>query len=586
MLLGPELFIILLMYLPLISELTLILVAGLIGGIVSQKLKLPVVTGYLVVGILIAAVFQDKIRANETIPILADIGIALLLFSVGLEFSIDKTSKISRPALLGAVVQVLVTTFLGFIIFPFFLHVDMVSSLLLAFGISLSSTSVVMKILADNNEVRTLHGEIMAGWLIAQDLFVIPVTVIIPVLARNQGNLLIGLGESLIKVVIVGYLMLLLGRKFIPFVFEKIARLSSKELMLTSSFALSLFLSHLTQNFLGSFALGAFLGGFILSASSLKYDINVQVRSLRDILAAVFFVSIGFLLSPSYLLHSWWKVLLLTVIVLVIKFVVIFWIVRYLGFHSKIAFLVSMGLLEVGEFAFVLARIGYAQKIVNEDAYQLMVSTTIISLLLTSFFMTKSRHFYKISREFIKTKSKPLHDMIFNHHDKSMTDSSGDARILFDHVILIGYGRVGRIISKVLEISKIGVVIVDEDYKNLEPLLNTGSYFIYGDAEESEILERANLEKARLAVIAIPDIAASEHIIRIIKSINPKLKIIGRAHDVEDVKKLNGLGVKDIIEPEFEASVSMSEVILDELVGDTRKSRRVLSEILKEHAHA
>lgn len=574
------------MYLPLIFELTIILTSAFFGGIISKKLKFPVVAGYLVVGIFVAALFQDKVKGSQTIPVLANIGIALLLFSNGLEFSLDRLSKATKNATFGAVVQVLLITLLGFLVFPKILGLNIPNSLILAFGISLSSTSIVLKILEDTKETRTIHGEIMIGWLIAQDLFTIPMIVLIPVFAKANGNIALDFGLAILKMLVVGYLILLLGKKFVPFVFEKVAKLSSKELMLVGSFALSLGLGLLTQRYLSSFALGAFLGGIVLSSSYVRFEINSEVRPLRDLFSAIFFVSIGFLLNPSYLLANFLQIILLVLFVLVLKFIVIFLIVSYLGFHTRISFLVALGLLEVGEFAFVLARTGVDQHVLTENTYQLIVSTTIVSLLLASYFMSIAKKLYKVFKSYIKSHSKILYNAIFVKFDKSIVSFPGEVSTISNHVILIGFGRVGKIIAKALSISKVPFIIIDYDFKKLEELVNTSQPFVYGDPVDDDILENANIEQAKLLVVAIPDIYASEHIIKHAKHLNGSVKIIGRVGSDEEARLLNRLGVKELIEPEFEASMTISEIILDDLIGDSKKGRKVLSEIVKEHLNA
>ncbi len=571
------------MYLPLITELTIIFTLGLFGGILSKRFKMPVVAGYLVLGALASIVFQGRIKSNQAVLILADLGIALLLFSNGLEFSLERLSKATHIAMLGALVQVLATSLFGFLIFPKLLNISFPNALILAFGISLSSTSVVLKILNDKNEARTLHGELMIGWLIAQDLLVVPMILFIPIIAKANGNLIPDLIYALLKAILIGYLILLLGKKFIPYIFQKLARLSSKELMLVASFALSLLLGSLTQKYLGSFALGAFLGGVVLSSSYLKFEVKEEIRPFRDLFSVIFFVTIGFLLNPAYLIHNPLKVAGLTLLVLGIKFIVIFFLVSYLGFHTKVAFIVSLSLLEVGEFAFVLARLSFLQGGISDETYQLIVSTTVISLLLTSYFMSNAKRFYKSAKDFFKVRSKLFYNLLFVGFDKNGTSSHNYVKEnLKDHIILIGYGRVGKLISKVLDISKVSYVVVDYDFKTLEPLIGTDKVFVYGDPMDEDILEFLETKTAKLLVLAIPDLFSSEHIIRKTKNVNPSIKIIGRAHSHDDVKKLNMLGVKDVIEPEFEASLTISEKILEEILGEGRKTRKVISEIIKE----
>ncbi|OGC49792.1 hypothetical protein A2716_00305 [candidate division WWE3 bacterium RIFCSPHIGHO2_01_FULL_40_23] len=574
------------MYLPLITELTIILVAALVGGIISRKLKLPVVAGYLVIGVVVSAIFQERIRSNQTIPVLANIGVALLLFSAGLEFSLDRLSKTAKNATIGASVQVFLTALISFFVFSRFLNLGITDSLILSFGISLSSTSIVLKLLNDAKETRTLHGELMIGWLIAQDLLTIPMFILIPIFANGKGNLTITASTALLKIGVIGYLILLLGRKFIPFFFERLARLSSKELMMVGGFALSLIFGILTESYFQSFAIGAFLAGVVLSASYVRFEIGSDMRPLRDIFSAVFFVTIGFLISPSFIVSHAAQIVFLTVFVLILKFLVIFLIVSYLGFHTRISFLASLGLLEVGEFAFVLARSGISHGVISENTYQLIVSTTVISLLLTSYFMSSSKKFYKVVKEGIRNRSRVAYDAIFTRFDKSVVSFPGAETELKHHVVLVGFGRVGKMIAKVLELSKVNFVVIDYDFSVLDPLLETKQPFVYGDPVDEDILETANLSEARLLVVAIPDVYSSEYIIRKAKKISSSVKIIGRAENSQDAKVLNSLGVKDVIEPEFEASLSMSEIVLEELMGDAKKGRKVLSEIAKAHSYA
>lgn len=571
------------MSLPLLNEITIVLISGLIGGIISKKLKLPVIAGYLVTGTILGAFLRGRVELHDIVPLLADMGIALLLFSVGLEFSLDRLSKTTKPALMGALAQVFLTTLIAFWFFYALFHLNVLNAFILAFAVSLSSTSVVLKLLNESKDIKTLHGEVMVSWLIVQDFLTIPVIMLLPLISKGGSNFLPDFLFFVVKVAIVFYLVLILGKRFIPKFFEKLAKLSSKELMLIASFALSLLMGVLTDKYLGSFALGAFLGGFILSSSSLRFEIDSDVRPLRDIFATIFFVSIGFLLDPVFVFQNIITILLLTIFVIILKFVVVYIICSYLSFHSRISFLVSVGLIEIGEFAFVLGRLASAQNIIDAKTYQLIVSATVISLIFTSYFILEGKRLYKNVRRFVRGRSRFIYNFVFTKLDRAYVHIPEGVESYKDHVVLVGYGRVGKIIARVLELSKIKFIVIDNDFKVLEPFFNTEKPFVYGDPIDEDILEIANVKEARLLVIAIPDIHTIEHVTRKARDLNNSIHIIGRSSSTEETKYLNTIKIKDVIEPEFEAAISVSEAIMEDLLGDEKKSRRVISEITKEH---
>jgi len=548
---------------PLITEIAIVVLAAFLGGLTAHRFKIPLVVGYLVVGLVFGSVYSEKIQSREFINFFSEIGIALLLFTLGLEFSLDRLKVVGRPAITAGVVQILFTAILGLLFIPAILNIDYKEALFLGFAVSLSSTAVVVKILYDRGEIDTPYGELQVGWLIAQDLAVLPLMVFLPLLSdRGVGETdgIWGIIVPVFKSGLLLYLTLVLGRKIIPILFKKLALFNNRELLLLASFAFAIIFSALTNELGMSFALGAFLAGLILSTASVNHEVFAEVRPIRDLFASIFFVSIGFLVSISFLIKNIIPILLLTLFVIFFKFAIVFFVSLFLKYHTKTAFLTGVGLFQIGEFSFILASMGRSEGILEDRLVSILTASAILTLIISPFASLRAPLFYKKIFTFLKIKYPKFYNKFFK--SKDMRVSFPTREELKGHVLVIGFGRVGRQICHILDIANTSYVVIDQNLKSLDYLKRQGKPYVYGDAIEGEILELAGIKNAKAVVVAIGDVTDSELILNHSLRLNPKAKFVARAHKDIDAARLKIRGVASVIQPEFEASISLARAAL------------------------
>lgn len=538
-------------------ELFFVLAAGVIGGIGAKLLKLSPIIGYLIAGVVFGNLFTFNSASIQTF---AQIGIILLLFSIGLEMSLSKLGRMLSPAVIGAALQILLGTGLMYILLAI-LGIAALPALVLALGFSLSSTAVIFKVLADRGEGETIHGELMLAWSLAQDLAVVPIIIILPILAQNLrgGSVAVLLLLALGKAVLVVGATIVLGKIVVPLIIHRIASSNSRELLVLASIALALGTAALTSYLGISPALGAFLAGLVISQSQENHAVFAETRPLRDLFVALFFITLGFLIRIPLVLANWWIILLLVLGVLVIKIVVVWFLSLALGFHGKTAVAASLGLAQAGEFSFVLFSLAQTLKIMSNDTVSIGFATALLTLIATPLLFKIAAPFWRRVKSGTSG-SNFLHSFLtgFDRRYSGGSEMSG-------HIIICGFGRVGGWVGKALEAMGVKYVVVDYDQSVVAKEKAKGTPVIYGDPGEAEVLEQAGIAGAKAIVIAIPDRVAQEEIISLVQTKYPSVKIISRVHLDEDFEKMKLLRVHKIIQPEFEASLAMVKAIMDSM---------------------
>lgn len=544
-----------------VKDLEFILVSAFLGGFVAQLFRIPLVVGYLTTGVIFSFFFGQYIGRSE-VESIAIIGVAFLMFTLGLEFSLHRLKKLGEIIVVGSLVQIILTILLGVVLFPLF-GFDLYNSLFLGCVFSLSSTAVVVKILSDKGELDTLSGEITVGWLLVQDLFTLPLIILLPIISPSlsgSGGVLWGIlsiGKA-ISLIIASLLFLIVGRRFIPLLLDKIAQTKMRELLLVAVVSLCLLFASVASYLGFSFAIGAFIAGMLIASTASNHAIFSEVRPLRDVFSIVFFISLGFILKPIFIWENIGMILIITTLILLVKFLISSFLVLYLGYHSKVAFTVGLALTSVGEFAFIIAQLGFEQQMITERTYLTILSVAMISLSVSSPLLMYAQSLYKFIQNFI-TRYMPFMRRYFDQFDKQVEHTELTFQ---NHVVVLGHGRVGKYISKVLYDSNISYVVVDYNNHILKNLRLQGVFVIYGDPSEIDVLRAANLPNARVVIIAIPDRYAQELVISNCLFLNPNIKIICRIHHEEDHIRLKSLGVESIIQPEFEAAVSITSKLL------------------------
>lgn len=535
-------------------SLLLAVAAAFIGGILAKKFKLAPIVGYIVSGIFLG-VFLSK---ETDVAKLAELGIVLLLFSLGLEFPLKKIVKIFKSVFWAVIVQAVLVTLLTFL-FLIKTGFPQIPSLIIAFGIFCSSTAVVVKTLSDRGETETVHGEIMIGWLLIQDLLVIPAVVLLTSFAGGGASWPVIFGTAVLKAFYVVVTTLILGRLAISFLIHRVAAFNSRELLLLASFALATGVAYLTYLLGISPALGAFLAGLVLADSAESHAIFAETRPLRDIFVAVFFVTLGFMVRPEILFGNFGKIFVLAAFIILVKTVCNLVIAAAFGLRGKTVVAVSLGLSQVGEFSFVIFSLAASLKLLRLEDVSVVVASVLITLVATPFLF---RSIIPVWRRLKKiTAGYPRLHRYFATGEEQRPENTP----FQNHIIICGYGRVGGWVGRALDEIKVPFVIVEYSQEIVSFLKKRGYPVIYGDPGEEEVLEAAGIRLAKAVVLAIPDRISQEMLISHVQSVAPGLKIISRVHRDEDWARLKLMKIHKVVQPEFEAAVAIVRILLTEM---------------------
>ena len=535
-------------------DLMLVLGAAAAGGYTVSRLGQPVLLGYLGSGLVIGPLGLNLIRDTANIQELAEIGVAFLLFALGVQFSLEELNRVRNIALQGSLFQIGITTGLVTAITVSFGWVDsLAQGLFWGALLSLSSTAVVLKTLSERGETNTRHGQIMLAILIAQDLALGLMLAIVP--AINQpGPLWQVVGLVLLKVISFLIVAVLVGRFVIPVVIRQVALTESSELFLLTLVALCLGVAIITARLGLSIEIGAFVAGLMIAEVDYADQALGKVLPLRDTFASLFFVSIGMLIDPEVLVENIGRILGLVSLVMVGKALVILPIVLLFGYSLKTAVLTSCGINQIGEFSFVLAIVGLENQLITQETYLLLLGTTAITLVLTP-------TSFQLSAPLTRWIHRQPRLMRLLGKLESPQPSMG-AEAIANHVVVAGYGRVGGVIIELLHQQNHPVLVLENSEVAVQSLRRQGIPFIMGDADAELILARANLTMAKALVIALPDPISTRLLLKRARAIAPKLDIIARAHTTRELDQLSQLGAQEVVQPEFEAALTLCTHLL------------------------
>jgi monovalent cation:H+ antiporter-2, CPA2 family len=541
------------------GDIALILVAALLGGLIARRLRLPLILGYILAGVVVGPnTGGPTVSSVHDIELLAEIGVALLLFAIGLHFSLDELAPVRRVALAGTAAQMALTILFGYAL-----------GRLLGFGwqeaawfgalLSLSSTAVVLKSLSEQGVMGTLSSRVIVGMLVAQDLAVLPLIILLPELG-NIGAGLSELGVAAVEAAIFVAVMLVFGRRVLPWLMARIASWNSRELFLISVVAIGVGVGYATYLFGLSFAFGAFVAGLVLSQSDYSHQALADVEPLRDVFAMLFFVSVGMLLDPTFLLENAGTVALVVLFVFALKGLIFAGTVRAFGYGNIIPFAVGLGLFQVGEFSFVIARVGLGAETISQRSYSIMLTTAVVTMALTPFAMRLAPLVYGRWRERFPKEAMST----FNLPEKG----------LGDHVIIAGYGRVGSFVARLLARLEQQFVVVDSNPGPGDRARDAGYPVVYGDAGAEPVLEAAGVRRARLVIVTVSDPVGARLVVTRVRSLNPNVHVVARTKTVEQLEELGRLGVYEAVHPESEAGLELGRQALSHLgvaVGDIQR---------------
>jgi monovalent cation:H+ antiporter-2, CPA2 family len=542
--------------------LILVLLSAFIGGFLAFKIRLPSLVGYIVAGVIVGNV-TPQYASHPILKTISDTGVTLLLFTLGIEFSFHRLSHIFKGIGRIAIIQVLLcigifTLLLVGFRFPF------IPSLFIGSALALSSTAVVVKILSEKGELETIPGETATGWLVVQDLMVIPLLILLPAIVTVSGHPELGIAGiigsivlSIGKASIVLLVILFFGRIVIPKVLTVVSALGSRELFLISTIGIVLLASVGTYVAGLSAPMGAFIAGLIIAETGQNHAVFSEIRPLRDLFAVVFFTTIGMMLPLGVVTHIWGMVLLFTVIVLFVKWFVVYALSRARGYHKKTAFLVAVFLLPMSEFGFILAAVGSSLGVLNQTQTVFLVALTFVTIFVSAPLLSSGQKLYYSFSKTLGRKFPRLFPEIGEMHE------AGGLSVA-NHIVICGYGRVGRYVGRALQMAEIPFVVVDYDHHTVSMLRAKGIEVVYGDPADIDVLDFAQVDLARAIIVAIPDRHTQELIIGNALTLNKKIRIYCRTHHEEDQTHLKSLGVQTIVQPEFEASLSIVAKLLSE----------------------
>ncbi|HEY9856327.1 MAG TPA: cation:proton antiporter [Stenomitos sp.] len=550
----------------LLRDLAAALAAALGMGLLFYRLKQPVIIGYLLAGLIVGPYGLKFVSDIHTIESLADLGVMLLMFALGVEFSISELAPVKRVALIGGSLQVALTIALTAGASHFF-GLSLGAGLLLGGMIALSSTIIVLKVLLERGELESAHGKALLGLLVVQDLSVVLMMVVMP----NLGDPAKILGWPMLWAVLKagGFLglVILLGTRLFPIIMRRVAATRNKELFLLAGIFLC-FGTAASSYLIGlSLALGAFIAGIVVSESDHSHQILADVLPMRDLFATLFFVSIGMLINPAFLMGNLPAVLLLVLAIVLGKSLLGFAIARGFGYGGRTALGVGLGLAQIGEFSFVLAKMGEQQGLIGPDLFSLILTGALITIVLTPLLMQLPTPLYlAVARLGWAHPKRPG-----GVKAKIVT---GELTGLVDHVVICGFGRVGHNLGEVLIHNHTPVLVIEMDPNVLTDLRRRGVPCIYGDSSNLAVLQHARLPLAKAVVVTLPDPLSCQLAVQNARRLNAKVDIIARAHRSQDMADLYHLGATEVVQPEFEASLEVIRSTLGKIGYSSREIQR------------
>lgn len=529
------------------SDLVIIIIAGFAGGILARLARQPFVLGYILAGLVIGPFTPGITVSNlHEIEMLAEIGVALLLFALGLEFSLRELKPVRHIALIGTPIQIMLIILFGFALGRL-LGYDWNSALWLGALLSLSSTMVVLKTLMNQGYLGTLSSRVMIGMLIIQDLAIVPMMIILPQL-QAPDSLVLHLSLAAGKAVVFLLLMIWLGTRLIPWVIRKVVQWSSRELFLLTVTAIALGVGYGTYLFGLSFALGAFVAGIVISESDYSHQALSDVIPLRDIFGLLFFTSVGMLLDPGFVRENLAGITLLVGASILGKSVVfagLSWLFKY---RRVIPLAVGLGMAQIGEFSFILARTGLQTGSITTDLYSLVLSTAVITMFLTPFLSQLVSPVYRLLQTY--SDREPAY-----RFEEMPEDLSG-------HVVIAGGGRIGENIARILARFGLDHIIIEMDPHRVDTLRHDGTNVLFGDASQYAVLEAAKLDRAALLIITYPVAEVANATVFQARQMDRNLDIIVRAENMEHLQDLQERGVYEVVQPELEASLELTRQAL------------------------
>jgi CPA2 family monovalent cation:H+ antiporter-2 len=548
--------------LPLLINIAVALIVAFLGGVAARALHLPTIVGYMLAGIAIGPFTPGFAGDVGTIRQLAELGVIFLMFGVGLHFSLDDLWKVRDIAIPGSIGSMLIVTLIGYVLTQYW-GWSRPASLVLGLAVSVASTVVLLRGLMDNGLLNTPAGQAGVGWLVLEDIATVLILLLLPTIASENGTFdWSKLGVTLLKATVFVAALIFIGRKLIPWILSSIARTGSRELFILAVLAISVGIALAATEIFGvSLALGAFAAGVVVSESKLSHQVAADLLPFREAFSVLFFVSIGMLVNLRYLAGNIGAVLALLALITVGKYAVTLLLGVLIRHPARTFLIVAAGRSQIGEFSFILGQAGLAIGILDQGQYSLILAGALLSI-------TVNPLMYKIT-DAVETrlrKIEPVWSLLDRHGVIPPAPEE-----MSDHVVVVGYGRVGQHIVNVLGGLAVPYVVIDNDVEVIDGLVERGVPTLYGDAANSEVMGHAGLERASLLVITTPDDVTNGIIIASARAEVPDLHIIARASTNKGLEELADLGADHVIHPELEGGLQIMRRTLLELGFSLRK---------------
>ncbi|MEQ1839315.1 MAG: cation:proton antiporter, partial [Verrucomicrobiales bacterium] len=576
--------------LTLISTVAAGFTAAWLLGLLTQWMKLSPIVGYLLAGVIIGPHSPGFVGDIGIATQLAEVGVILLMFGVGLHFHLKDLIAVRNVAIPGAVVQSIVATLAAMALFHLF-GMSLTTGAVIGMAMAVASTVVLMRVLMDANVMNTPEGHVAVGWLIVEDIFTVVLLVLIPVLGNGGGGIEHGetgplwwtLGVALVKLVVLVAVVLWAGSRIIPRVLVAVARLRSRELFTLTVLVFSIAVAAASYFFFGaSMALGAFLAGMVVAQSPVANQAAADALPMRDAFAVLFFVSVGMLFDPAFLVQEPLMVLTALGVILLVKPASALLIVAVLGYSPRTALTVAIGLAQIGEFSFIISELARQHGLMPDAGHNVLVAAAIISITVNPLL------FRTLPRVESWMRGRPRLWSLLNDRAERRVAKAGPAVPDTNHrvngekgrfAILVGYGPVGRTVHRVLEEAEIGSVIVDMNMDTVSALKAEGKTAIFGDASNERILEEAGIERASHLVVTLPDASLRAAIITAGRNLNAEIRIVVRARYLREREELERYGATSAVFEEAEAAVALARLVLADTGVHRDAARGKLEEI-------
>ena len=545
------------MEIPLLYDIFILLGASVIVVLICQKIKIPSIIGFLITGIIIGPYGLGIQNGSHEVEVMAEIGVILLLFIIGLEFSLKSLAAIKRIVLIGGTIQVLGTISLT-ALFLYLFNFNITNAIFFGFLISLSSTAIVLKMIQGKGAMSSPHGRIIMAVLIFQDIIVVPMILFTPLLAGKSDNIsneLLILAGKVVAIIIV---LIISARYIVPRLLFEVAKTKSHELFILTIVVICVATAWLTSQAGLSLALGAFLAGLIISESDYSHQATGNILPFREVFTSFFFVSIGMLLNLGFLVENLWMILLLTAAVTILKFSIASLSAIVLGYPVRTVLLTGLALFQVGEFAFILSQAGIKEGLMSPELYQYFIAVSILTMAATPFVIIKGDAIAGIFTKKVLHKIYPK----FNPQNVNYDDENSITKELKDHIVIIGYGINGRNVAKAAKYLEIPYIILEMNADTVKNEKADGENIIFGDGISPHILDHINISSARVVVIAISDATAINKIIANIRTITQAVHIIVRTRYVNEIEQNLKMGADEVIPEEFETSIEIFSRVL------------------------